>query len=212
MVNFKNLLIATSLLLGSVAAAPAPAGTLNAAAVEVRAVNGFAIESRDVNNENAIEAKPKKCKPTKRNGLERRIVHEGKDANKVADNEFVTAMQIKNNGGEATVTNLSGCTALFFYMDKTLRRVVHVLCGDEENDAEAAAKAAGGATSVTIGASSDTYFNNAQKGVKAGKPGLAVNKHTYGLSKLTDTVAITLHGKDGTQDITEGTGPRICEA
>ncbi|KAJ8069834.1 hypothetical protein OCU04_000248 [Sclerotinia nivalis] len=212
MVSFKKLFFATSLLLSGVAAAPSPAGTLNVAATEVRAVNDFAIESRDLNTIDA-RAKPKKnCRPTKRNRLERRVLHAGSNANQVMENEYVDAMQIKNNGGKATVADLSGCTALFFYMDTTLRRVVHILCGNEATDAKTAAQAAAGSDSVTIGANTQHNFDEAKKGVLAGSPNIKVNlQHIYSTAKVTDTIAITLHSSNGATTITEGTGARVCK-
>lgn len=121
-------------------------------------------------------------------------------------------MQIKNNGGKATVADLSGCTALFFYMDTTLRRVVHILCGNEETDAKTAAQAAAGSDSVTIGANTQHNFDEAKKGVLAGKPNIKVNlQHIYSTAKVTDTIAITLHSSDRATTITEGTGERVCK-
>jgi hypothetical protein len=213
MVAFKKLFFATTLLLSGVAAAPSPVGTLNAAAAaEVRVVNDFAIQSRDVNTADTVDAaRPRKCLPTKRDRLERRVVHAGSKPNSVVENEFVDAMQIKNNGGHATVADLSGCTGLFFYMDTTLRRVVHILCGNEEADAKTAAAAAAGSTSVTIGAAAQSNFDAAKKGVLEGKPGLTINAaHIYSLTGVTDSVAKTLSGSSGSTTITDGTGPRIC--
>jgi hypothetical protein len=183
MVNFKNLFVATSLLLGSVAAAPAPVGTLT---------TGVAIESRNINN-----------------ALERRAyeMEETNDANNIGENEYATAMKIRTNGGRATVVNLTGCTALFFYMGGMNRRVAHILCGNEEEGAKQMAKDAGGATSVTIGASSNDYFLAAQRGVLASKPGLTINpQHIYG--GWTATTAITLTGQDDSFTLTQGTSPR----
>ncbi|KAM3075827.1 hypothetical protein ACMFMG_007952 [Clarireedia jacksonii] len=211
MVSFKKLFFATSLLLSGVAAAPSPAGTLSVAAAEVRAVNDFAIESRDLNTiDAAAKPKPKKnCGPTKRNSLERRVLHAGSNANQVMENEYVTAMQIKNNGGKATVADLSGCTAIFFYMDTTLRRVVHILCGNEATDAKTAAQEAAGSDSVTIGAATQANFDAAKKGVLDGSPNIKVNpQHIYSTAKVTDTIAITLHGSDGAKTLTDGTGAR----
>lgn len=180
MVNFKNLFVATSLLLGSVAAAPAPFGAVNAVA------------SRDIST------------------LDRRAIWEGDDANAVKDNEYVGAMKIITNDGKAKVINLTGCTALFFYRETTLRRAVHILCGHEEDDAKTAAREAFGADSVTIGASSTTYASAAQRGVLAGKSDLKVKTVIY-RNGWTSTTAMTLSAQGGSTDITEGTGPRLGE-
>lgn len=182
MVNFKNLFVATSLLLGSVAAAPAPVGTL---------ANDVAIESRNVNN-----------------ALERRAyeLEETSDANNVKETQYVGAMNIRRNDGRATVVNLTGCTALFFYMGGMNRRVAHILCGNEEEGAKKMAQEAGGATSVTIGASSHDYYLAAERGVKAGRPSLETREQIYG--GWTPTVAVTLTGQDDSFTLTQGTGPR----
>lgn len=212
MVSFKKLFIATSLLFNGIAAFPTQTGTLNIAATEFRALNDFAIESRDLRNVYARAKPKKKCGATKRNGLEPRILYAGTNANQVLENEYVDAMQIKSNGGKATVADLSGCTALFFYMDTTLRRAVHILCGNEEADAKTAMQAAVGADSVTIGAAKDDeHLDAAKRGIRAVKPNFIFNDDViYGVKKDTDTTAITLSSVTGSKTLTKGTGPRIC--
>ncbi|THV48108.1 hypothetical protein BGAL_0268g00200 [Botrytis galanthina] len=211
MVSFRKLFIATSLLFNGIAAFPTQTGTLNIAATEVRAVNDFAIESRDLKNVDARAKPKKKCGATKRNGLKPRILYAGTNANQVLENEYVDAMQIKSNGGKATVADLSGCTALFFYMNTTLRRAVHILCGNEEADAKTAMQAAVGADSVTIGAQDKTHLDAAKRGIRAVKPNFTFNDDViYEVKKDTDTTAITLSSVTGSKTLTEGTGPRIC--
>ncbi|TGO08380.1 hypothetical protein BTUL_0212g00190 [Botrytis tulipae] len=211
MVSFKKLFIATTLLFNGIAAFPTQTGTLNIAATEVRAVNDFAIESRDLKNVDARAKPKKKCGATKRNGLEPRVLYAGTNANQVLENEYVDAMQIKSNGGKATVADLSGCTALFFYMGTTLRRAVHILCGNEEADAKTAIQAAIGADSVTIGAKDNIKYLEAKKGIQAIKPNFTFNKEVlYKVKEATDTTAITLSSVTGATTLTEGTGPRIC--
>lgn len=234
MVSFKKLFLATSLLLSAVAADSAPAAdrTLNVATAELRAVNDFAIEARNVNNEKRFAQQPKQakqqakqqpkpappppkkknCRRTKRDSLASKVLNAGHDANSVKETEYVDAMQIKNNGGHATVTDLSGCTALFFYMGNTLRRAVHVTCGNEEADAKTATQAAAGADSVTIGASSKAFHDNAVKGIHAASKNMKINgDKQYSMSAVNDNTAVTLKASDGSHDWVPGTGTRICK-
>jgi outer membrane biosynthesis protein TonB len=253
MVSFKQFVLATSLLLSAVAADPIPVAsrTLSVALTERRAVNDFAIESRDLNNEESIAAPPpnkstaptkntppppppnkpatppknapppppknapptKKCRPTKRDSLASKILLEGREPDNIKENEYVTTATIAGNSGHATVTNLSGCTAVFFYMGTTLRRVVHILCGNEESDARTAARDAGGSDSVTIAASSTTYRDNAIRGIQAGRPGITINTNNnrlYNVESLAPTAAITFRGATGSTVITQGQGTRTC--
>ncbi|KAJ4296814.1 hypothetical protein N0V90_006862 [Kalmusia sp. IMI 367209] len=55
-------LIATSLLLSEIAAAPYPASELSVASAEVRAVNDFAIASRDLNDVSVVDIEVSKDK------------------------------------------------------------------------------------------------------------------------------------------------------
>ncbi|KAF7923376.1 uncharacterized protein EAE97_010814 [Botrytis byssoidea] len=211
MVSFEKFFIAISLLFNGIAAFPTQTGTLSIAATDVRAVNDFAIESRDLKHVDARAKPKKKCGATKRNGLEPRILYAGTNANQVLENEYVDAMQIKSNGGKATVADLSGCTALFFYMGTTLRRAVLILCGNEETDAKTAMQAAIGADSITIGAKNDELFEAVQRGIRAIKPNFTFNRELiYKVKEATDTTAITLSSVTGATTLTKGTGPRIC--
>jgi hypothetical protein len=139
-------------------------------------------------------------------------LNEGHDANNVKETEYVNAMQIQANGGHATVTDLSGCTALFFYMSTTLRRAVHITCGNEEADAKIATQAAAGADSVTIGASDQKFYDNAVKGIHAAKANMKINNgRIYDKNKVSNDKAVTFTGSGGSTTISEGTGPRVCK-
>jgi hypothetical protein len=87
MVGFKKFLLATSLLLGWVAAAPTSDAT------------GF-------------------------NVFEKRALTRGPDASQVCEGTFVSF--VSTNGGSATVVDLTGCTAVFLYKDKTLKLTAHI--------------------------------------------------------------------------------------
>ncbi|TEY66788.1 hypothetical protein BOTCAL_0132g00210 [Botryotinia calthae] len=212
MESFKKLFFANPLLFSGVAAAPSSSGALNIAATDARAVNDFAIESSDLNTIDARATSKKKTGATESHELERRVLYAGTNANQVLENEYVDAMQIINNGGKATVADLSGCTALFSYMDKTLRYVVHILCGNEATDAKTAVQAAVGADSVTIGAKDQNHYNAAVNAIRAIIHNFTVNDRSpYDNTKFTDTIGITLTSVIGATTIVEGTGPRICK-
>lgn len=148
---------------------------------------------------------------TELDGLAKRAIFEGTDANHVCENQFVTAITIKNNGGSATVVDLTGCTAVFFYLDTTLRRAVHIMCGNERPDAETAAIDAGGSTSVTIAANTQDALDKAIAGVKAGRPELTVNAGIlYDTVSVTPTTAVTFRGANGDTALTQSNAPRFC--
>nr|POF01294.1 hypothetical protein CFP56_21242 [Quercus suber] len=113
------------------------------------------------------------------NVLEERDLEAGTDPNRVRERQYVNLMQIKNNCGSATIVDLTGCTALFFYMGTTLQRAVHI-AGDQDNqraDAKNAAYAAGGSDSVTIAAANQKNYDAVVAGVKQGNSALTINPH-----------------------------------
>ncbi|PVH93381.1 hypothetical protein DM02DRAFT_662022 [Periconia macrospinosa] len=158
---------------------------------------------------------PKPETNCRRSRLNRRVLNPGYDANNVAETDWVGPRQIMDNNGKAKVVDLTGCTALFFYMDTPsrgpiLRRVVHITAGNEEADAKISAHDAAGSDSVTIGASTSTYFEFAKKGVLAGNSNLRINaQHIYNKDRATATTAVTLSNTVGELTLTEGTGPRV---
>jgi hypothetical protein len=58
----------------------------------------------------------------------------------ICENEFAVQSDINNNGGRATIADLTGCTAVFFFKDNELRGAYHILCGNEESDGKLAAQ------------------------------------------------------------------------
>ncbi|KAF2684990.1 hypothetical protein K458DRAFT_301514 [Lentithecium fluviatile CBS 122367] len=187
MVSVKKLLVATSLLLSKVAATPFLASTRSVAAAEVRAINDFAIESRNLNdvsdkpepatNPDAPpprlgqqQEKPATCRRWKPRSLVRRgQLKLAKDKDNILENEYITAYHV-GKGGTASVTDLSGCTALFFYDKYWTPSVYHIFSGEElERSQEAATMVndAGRDTNgVTIKADSEIKYNRAKEGIK----------------------------------------------
>lgn len=179
MVSLKKLLIAASILLGEVVAAPHSSGELDTTGVKVRTVSDLVLASRDLQDTAVVNInidrskekrggaskshsgtskktksksstpkkkktdtldktpvkhapagadgtacayKPKK-KLTRRDGLKR-----ASNKDDIDENEYVMAVR---KGEEASVTNLSGCTAVFFWDYNKVPSIFHIFCGSE---------------------------------------------------------------------------------
>jgi type IV secretory pathway VirB10-like protein len=233
MVSFKQFLIVTSLLLSRIAAAPLPTSELSVVAAEVRAIDNFAIESRDLSDHSIVDIqarktkskKPKATKPktgkpktpkpktpkTKKpknptkptkpkkpaNGaacpmkkpkdpknpknprsLERR---EGPLKPAKSDQDIGEDMYVLSAKGKVVVTNMSGCTAIFFWDASDIPSVFHIFCGDETDKTwEAIDKVGSKAKAFSIIASDKKRYENAQKEIV----GYAENE---GWGKLEET-------------------------
>ena len=127
--------------------------------------------------------------------LERRSLQRGADASKVAENEFVTTKEIKLNSNSATVVNLSGCTALFFYKDTELYLVAHVPCGNEEAQSKRAAQIAVDPTKVYIKADSQARLAAAEKGIKEQNSHIQIHALSLYVCKAGHRKTVTAHSK-----------------
>lgn len=197
MVALNGLLLATFFVVGRVIAAPFPGGELSVTTSESRGIKDIAIDTRSLRSvtEAAIEVrkdkpktttptkkpakttpkkptkepakkpgKPKSCPPKRPRGLKRRYMEPGKDASKVNEHQFVISKS------SATVWNLSGCTAVFFWNFSKTPSAFHILCGSTEKaDGKTAANYAleGSADSYfTIVAAKQSTYNNVLAGIK----------------------------------------------
>jgi hypothetical protein len=59
------------------------------------------------------------------NIFDKRALYRTIDASKICENEFATKPDIANNNGIATVVDLTGCTALFFFQGDVLTSAYH---------------------------------------------------------------------------------------
>jgi hypothetical protein len=171
MVAIKGVLVATFFVVGRVIAVPLPGSELSVVVSEAHGINDIAVESGDLRSVTraTIEArkdkpkyttptkkpakepakkpgKPKTCPPKRPRDLERRYMEPGKDPQKINEHQFVISK------ASATVWNLSGCTAVFFWSQSKIPSAFHILCGpDEKADAKKAAD-------VALNADADSYF------------------------------------------------------
>ncbi|KAF2675750.1 hypothetical protein K458DRAFT_437773 [Lentithecium fluviatile CBS 122367] len=210
-----------------VAATPFPASTRSVAAAKVRAINDFAIRSRDLSNVSVVnievprkdkralippkprpealvtpnapdapparlrqdkpepatnpdappprlgqqQEKPATCRRWKPRSLVRRgQLTKAKDKDNILENEYITAYHV-GKGGTASVADLSGCTALFFYDANWTPSVFHIFSGEElEKSQQAAAMVndVGRDTNgVTIKADTEEKYKNAEAGIRS---------------------------------------------
>lgn len=191
MVALKRLFLATFFVAGRVTTAPVPEKGLAVTVAEIRGVSDTAIGFRDPRSvpdstigvrkdkpksttptkkpAKEIEkkpakkpGKPKSCPPKRPRDLERRYLELGKDPQKNNEHQFVVSK------ASATVWNLSGCTAVFFWNFSMTPSAFHILCGS--NEEEDGAKAA----EIAVSAGADSYFvivsqtDASHKGVRAG--------------------------------------------
>jgi hypothetical protein len=228
MVSVKRLLIATCLLLGEVAATPFAAGKLSIAAAEVRTINDFAIESRDLNDVSVVDigvpsknkralippkapatkpTPPKtpasknepptppirlgslepatqgKCRRSKTRSLQRRgPLSRASDPNDIRENQFALTNHL-GPGGTATVTYLSGCTALFFYDATDTPSVFHIMCGEEKTKSAEAASLINDlgkdTNGVAIVAGKEENYMNAAQGIREASPETKIHLPQY---------------------------------
>lgn len=207
MVSVKQVFIATSLLLSGVAAAPFPTSDLSVTAAEIHAINDYAIESRGLNDNSVVDIEarksksnisktPKPKKPTKPKGpktpangaacpinkpkgsrdLERRGAFvRSTDPNNIDENKFILSTGVKST--TVTVTDLSGCTALFFWDKNFKPSVFHIFCGEEKVRVPDAAERVGdipGGTKngVTIFAGDKDHYDAAEAAIRLYNAGI----------------------------------------
>lgn len=215
MVALKGLFLATFLVAGRVTTAPVSGKVLAVTVAEIRGVSDIAIGFRDPRSgpdpkigvrkdksksttptkkpAKEIEkkpakkpGKPKSCPPERPRDLERRYLELGKDPQKINEHQFVVSK------ASATVWNLSGCTAVFFWNFSKTPSAFHILCGS--NEEEDGAKAA----EIAVGAGADSYFvivsqtDASHKGVRAG------------IMKTLNREKIAIKGQDDTREEEDG--------
>ena len=212
MVSVKRIIIATSLLLSGVVAAPFPSDALNAATAGVSTTNSVVHEFRDLYEASAVEIevrKVKKAKPTPTKGkpaqatpakpkttpkknpkkdpkacpikagkgkpkkpVQRRSgrMTSTKDFDNILEDKFVLATSLKT-ATSVKITDLSGCTALFFWDDTFCPSAYHIFCGDEKTKAKLAAETVGelelGTNGVAIVAGNKKKQDDAKAGIEA---------------------------------------------
>jgi hypothetical protein len=215
-------------------------------AIESRSLNDVSVVDISVREIKPKTAKPKTTKPqpkkptqpkTAANGaacptkkpkgprdLERRgPLIPGDHPDNIEENQFIFAGKLKGVS-EVSVTNLSGCTALFFWDDRNVPYVFHVFCNEEEKKAfEAAGKVGrfmGGDNGVSIVAGSKEKFLHAKAGItryntEAGKDikfftepkpknGLYSEEDTKGPNKYNITAKVGDATRTLKQDLVKG--------
>ncbi len=108
----------------------------------------------------------KACRTNTSKSLQRRVrpIAQTEDVNNIHEDRYADKGQIAANRGKASIVDLSGCTALFFYtLDKgqpdTLVYAQHITCGKEDQDVPAAADRAGAGLGVYIKTMSKMRYN-----------------------------------------------------
>lgn len=153
------------------------------------------------------------CKLSKRGDL-----YQGSDVNAIQEDQYMMAGRVRND--PATVTELSGCTALFFYDSKFRPSVFHVMCGEEKQRGNEAAQKVKNARldtdnkGVRVMASDATRYNNAVEGIKEVLPNIEVVNPVTDLYDDTPTKGTTTRVKitstPGSTDVTKGTHVGVC--
>ena len=236
MVAIKQLLLATSLLLSGVTATGVGFITsdLGVAAPEVRAVEDFAIKSRDLHDEEEIvkrvpmpkktkaktpkktkaktpkKTKAKACawkpKTKKTRSLVRR---EGPLVVATSQTDINEDMYVLSASGTSVVTNLSGCTAVFLWDANNVPSIFHIFCGDEKDKSwEAIDKVGSAAKAYSIVASLQARYDVAKKEIvdyAAGEGWTALTEQVERPYRVQKGKLVKLTVKSGSRTITRTT-------
>lgn len=143
------------------------------------------------------------------NVFDKRALSLGSDASKVCESTYVRATQINNNGNSATVVDLTGCTALFFFKQDTLTAAYHIFCGNEATDADTAAENEQGSSYVGILAADSDHYTAAYNAIHDNNPDIEI-----GALQVYDT---NLNGRSifatastGNHEITTDVKDKVC--
>ncbi|KAF2472670.1 uncharacterized protein BDR25DRAFT_10860 [Lindgomyces ingoldianus] len=190
MVNVKSLLFAASALLSGIAAAPFPSSGL-----EAHATDTVAVESRHLNAPH---------------GLERRTLARGQTTTPMdmRENQWIYGSSVKRQNLDAiAITDLSGCTVLVFWDKDWWPSAFHLLCGNEEADAQEAYsridEMGGGLddNGISIAYSHQQYLDATIRGLKAYNPDAErkiINRQFYDWANIKslrpgNRVTMTIH-------------------
>ncbi|KAJ4355020.1 hypothetical protein N0V95_003291 [Ascochyta clinopodiicola] len=119
--------------------------------------------------------KPGKGKPKKPVQRKSGRMTSTKDFDNIPEDKFVLATSLKT-ATSVKITDLSGCTALFFWDDTFRPSAYHIFCGDEKTKAKLAAETVGelelGTNGVAIVAGDKKKQDDAKAGIEAYNAGV----------------------------------------
>ena len=125
--------------------------------------------------------------------------------NAIDENQYVTANKV--GGGSASVTNLSGCTALFFYDRSNVPSVYHIMCGQEyelsRDAAEMVNEIGKDRNGVKIVSADSTNAYYAEQGIREINPSIRITHESYNAAPTQDgsMKRVELTTRPGTQDV-----------
>nr|POE65269.1 hypothetical protein CFP56_34936 [Quercus suber] len=145
------------------------------------------------------------------NMLQKRALFETMDANNICENEYVLPATISDNNGAATVVDLTGCTAVFFYLEDedsgtpTLRYAYHIQCGIEATDGQTAAQMSPGVDTAVIAATSSDTYETTKAAIMAGRPTITnFIFQIYSKENIPTGQGVTFTATSGTTNIVQG--------
>nr|POE65270.1 hypothetical protein CFP56_34937 [Quercus suber] len=151
------------------------------------------------------------------NMLQKRALFETMDANNICENEYVLPATISDNNGAATVVDLTGCTAVFFYLEDedsgtpTLRYAYHIQCGIEATDGQTAAQMSPGVDTAVIAATSSDTYETTKAAIMAGRPTITnFIFQIYSKENIPTGQGVTFTATSGTTNIVQGLKDIVC--
>lgn len=148
------------------------------------------------------------------NVFDKRALTRGTDASRVCENEFVQMSTITSNGGSATVADLTGCTAVFFFTDNTLNSVYHISCvndGNEMTDGETAGEVNSSSNYAVIVAANSANYDAVKQGIMNGNSEIQfAGLSSYDANNIPSGKGIFVTATTGSRDTTQDTRAKVC--